>query len=181
MKCYVTILRGINVSGQKKIRMADLSKLYESLGLTNVHTYIQSGNVVFESVQGKPGKLVRDIEQAIRKKYGFDVPVLVRTGAEIRDAIRVNPFLKETGINASKLHLTFLEQAPEKSAVRKFDPGSLGQDRYSIKDANVYLYCPGGYGKTRLSNTFLEKQLGVRATTRNWKTVNVLNDLLNQD
>jgi uncharacterized protein (DUF1697 family) len=181
MEHYVTILRGINVSGHKKIRMADLSKLYESLDLTNVRTYIQSGNVVFESIQGKPDKLVRDIEHEIQKRYGFDVPVLVRTRAEIGTAIRANPFLKEAGIDASKLHLTFLERAPEKSAVRKFDPGSLGQDRYSIKDAYVYLYCPGGYGKTKLSNTFLEKKLGVRATTRNWKTVNVLNDLLNQD
>ena len=181
MERYVSILRGINVSGQKKIGMADLLKLYESLGLANVRTYIQSGNVVFESVQGRPDKLVRDIEQAIQNKYGFDVPVLVRTRAEIRATIRANPFLKEQGIDVSKLHVTFLEQVPEKSVVRKFDPGSLGQDRYSIKDANVYLYCPGGYGKTRLSNTFLEKQLGVRATTRNLKTVNVLNELLNQD
>ena len=181
MEHYVTILRGINVSGQKKIRMADLSKLYESLGLTNVRTYIQSGNVVFESIQGKPDKLVRDIEHAIQEKYGFDVPVLVRTRAELGAAIRANPFLKVAGIDASRLHLTFLEQAPKKSVVQKFDPGSLGQDRYLIKDANVYLYCPDGYGKTRLSNTFLEKQLGVRATTRNWKTVSVLNDLLNKN
>ena len=181
MERYATILRGINVSGQKSIRMADLSKLYESLGFTNVRTYIQSGNVVFESVPGKPDKLVRDIEQAIRNEYGFDVPVLVRTRAEIRAAIRANPFLKEAGIDVTRLHLTFLEHAPEKSAARTFDPGPLGQARYSIKDANVYLYCPGGYGKTKLSNTFLEKQLGVRATTRNWKTVNVLNDLLSRE
>jgi len=181
MERYATILRGINVSGQKKIRMADLSKLYESLGFTNVRTYIQSGNVVFESVPGKPDKLAHDIEQAIRKEYGFDVPVLVRARAEIRASIRANPFLKAAGIDITKLHLTFLEHAPEKSVVRTFDPGPLGQDRYSIKDTNVFLYCPGGYGKTRLSNTFLEKRLGVRATTRNWKTVNVLNDLLSQE
>jgi len=181
MERYATILRGINVSGQKKIRMADLTKLYESLGFTNVRTYIQSGNVVFESVPGEPGKLVLDIEQAIRNTYDFEVPVMVRTRAEIRAAIRSNPFLKETGIDVTKLHLTFLEHAPEKSSVQTFDPGSIGQDRYLIKDDNVYLYCPGGYGKTRLSNTFLEKQLGVRATTRNWKTVNALHDLLSQE
>ena len=181
MERYATILRGINVSGQKKIRMADLLKLYESLGFTNVCTYIQSGNVVFDSVHRKVDNLVHGIEQAIQKKYGFNVPVLVRTRAEIQAAIRANPFLKETAIDLTKLHLTFLDRAPEKSAVRTFDPGSLGQDRYSIKGVNVFLYCPGGYGKTKLSNTFLEKKLGVRATTRNWKTVNVLNDLLNQD
>ena len=181
MERYVTILRGINVSGQNKIRMADLSLLYESLGFTNVRTYIQSGNIVFESVPGKPDKLVHDIERAIRNKYGFEVPVLVRTGAEMQSAIKANPFLKEKGIDVTSLHLTFLERAPEKSVVQKFDPGPLGHDRYSIRDANVYLYCPDGYGKTRLSNTFLEKRLGVRATTRNWKTVNVLNDLLIQE
>lgn len=181
MERYATILRGINVSGQKKIRMADLSRLYETLGFTNVRTYIQSGNVIFDSVPVKPDNLIREIEQAIQKKFGFDVPVLVRTREEIRAAISANPFLKEKDIDATKLHLTFLEHVPEKSAVREFDPGSLGQDRYSIEETNVYLYCPGGYGKTRLSNTFLEKQLGVRATTRNWKTVNALDELLNQE
>lgn len=160
--------------------MADLAALYESLGLANVRTYIQSGNVVFEAANGKTKKLIQDIERAIRKSYGFEVPVLVRTRAEMHATINANPFLKEKDIDSSKLHVSFLERAPEISAVSRFSPSPLGQDRYVIKGADVFLYCPGGYGKTKLSNTFLEKQLGVLATTRNWKTVNELNRMLNE-
>jgi uncharacterized protein (DUF1697 family) len=181
MEHYASILRGINVSGQKKIRMADLAALYESLGFANVRSYIQSGNVVFEAEAGKAKKIIQDIEQAIKKRYGFAVPVLIRTRAEMRATINANPFLKEKNIDNSKLHVSFLERAPEKSVVRAFNPGPLGEDRYVIKGRDIYLYCPGGYGKTKLSNTFLEKQFGVSATTRNWKTVNVLNDLLYED
>jgi uncharacterized protein (DUF1697 family) len=181
MERYASILRGINVSGKKQIRMADLAALYESLGFGNVRTYIQSGNVIFEAADGKAKKIVQDIEQAIKKRYGFDVPVLVRARAEMRATISANPFLKEKAIDTSKLHVSFLERAPGNSVVSTFSPGPLGEDRYVIKGCDVYLYCPGGYGKTKLSNSFLEKQLGVSATTRNWKTVNVLNDLLNED
>lgn len=181
MQRYATILRGINVSGKKKIKMADLSALYKSLGFADVSTYIQSGNVVFAANADKADKIVADIERAIRNKYGFEVPVILRTRAEMRDTIKANPFLKENNIDIGKLHVTFLQHAPEKTVAQAFKPGPTGRDRYAIRSAEVYLYCPDGYGKTRLSNSFLEKQLGVRATTRNWKTVNVLNDLLNSE
>ncbi|MDX5151158.1 MAG: DUF1697 domain-containing protein [Acidiferrobacterales bacterium] len=179
MQRYVSILRGINVSGQKKIKMDDLTVLYESLGFENVRTYIQSGNVVFDAAGKNSEKIAGDIEQAIQRRYGFEVPVQLRTRAEMGTIVKANPFLKEEGIDIGKLHVTFLERAPGKSSVQKFNPGSLGPDRYVIQRAEVYLYCPGGYGKTRMSNNFIEKQLGVRATTRNWKTVNVLADMVN--
>ncbi|MGW8246849.1 MAG: DUF1697 domain-containing protein [Acidiferrobacterales bacterium] len=179
MQRYVSILRGINVSGQKRIKMDDLTALYESLGFTNVHTYIQSGNVVFDAAGKKAGKITSDIEQAIQRHYGFEVPVQLRTSAEMSTTVKANPFLKEKKIDIGKLHVTFLEQVPEKSSVQNFNPGPLGSDRYVIQGAEIYLYCPGGYGKTKLSNNFIEKQFGVRATTRNWKTVNVLADMVN--
>lgn len=180
MQQYVTILRGINVSGQKKIKMADLSALYQSLGYANVRTYIQSGNVVFGAPAGKAEKIAGDIEQGIYKAFGFEVPVIVRTHGEMSKVVRSNPFLKESGIDFSKLHVTFLDAVPDRERLREFYPAIPGQDRCQVKGAEVFLYCPGGYGKTRLSNTFLEKRLDRRATTRNWKTVNVLNEMLGE-
>lgn len=179
MQRYVSILRGINVSGQKKIKMDDLAALFESLGFANVTTYIQSGNVVFDEPTGEAEKITQKIEQAIQESYGFEVPVLLRTRVEMDTIIKTNPFLQDKKLDISKLHVTFLERPPAESVIQKFNPGSLGQDRYAIKDVEVFLYCPGGYGKTKLSNNFFEKQLGVRATTRNWKTVNVLTDMVN--
>ena len=181
MQRYASILRGINVSGQKKIKMADLSALYESLGFINVGTYIQSGNVVFEAAGANVDKIMLGIEQVIKKRYGFKVPVLLRTQKEIHATLKANPFLKEHNVDTSKLHVTFLQRAPGASTIKNFKPDSLGQDRYFIRGSEVYLYCPGGYGKTRLSNTFLEKNLGVSATTRNWKTVNMLHELLEKN
>jgi len=178
MQRYVSILRGINVSGQKKIKMEDLKTIFESLGLANVCTYIQSGNVVFDATTDKAEKIAKQIEHAIQKSYGFEVPVLLRTRAEMNKIIKANPFLEDKKLDTSKMHVTFLERPPGRSVLQNFKPGSLGEDRYSIRGADVFLYCPGGYGKTRLSNHFIEKHFGVRATTRNWKTVNVVTDML---
>ena len=172
MATYISILRGINVSGQKKIRMEDLKGLYEGLDFSEVTTYIQSGNVIFKtglnlSISG----LSEKIEKAIEEKYHFHVPVIIRTADEIRKILSSNPFLDEDGLDREKLHVTFLEEKPQPTdvgAIQKFD---FSPDRFWIIGKEVYLYCPGGYGNTKLSNTFFEKKLHVKATTRNWKTV----------
>lgn len=177
MTRYVSMLRGINVSDRNRILMADLVEMYESLGLTATRTYIQSGNVVFDA-SDKAASLAHKIEQEIRRRFGFEVPVIIRSKGELRKTVRDNPFTGESGTDPSKLHVTFLESKPDRIKLGQFDPSGLGKDRFSIDGSNVYLNCPGGYGKTRLSNTYLEKQLGVRATTRNWKTVNVLLDMM---
>jgi len=178
MQRYVSLLRGINVSGQKKIKMDDLVALYETLGLANVCTYIQSGNVAFDADTRDTDRIGRKIEQAIQQDYGFTVPVLLRTRAQMDNTIKANPFLRDNIPDISKVHVTFLERPPEESVIQDFNPSSLGQDRFAITGTDVYLYCPGGYGKTKLSNNFIEKQLGVRATTRNWKTVRILADMV---
>jgi len=178
MQRYLCILRGINVSGQKKVKMAELVSVFESLGLKNIQTYIQSGNVVFSSSSKDTGKLARKIEREITDQFGFDVPVLLRTKNEIDSMLKINPFLEKKGVDESKLHVTLLAHAPDKSVQKMNATGEHETDRFVLKGDNVFLYCPGGYGKTRFSNVFLEKLLGVTATTRNWKTINALVDLL---
>ena len=179
MQTYISILRGINVSGQKKILMADLKALYESLKFKDVITYIQSGNVIFKTTEKLSDKeLAKKIETAIIKKYDFSVPVIIRSADEIKNVISANPFLKNKNINTEKLHVTFLADEPESiylEAVNKLD---FAPDKFVITGKEVFLYIPESYAETKLSNKFFENKLKVSATTRNWKTINKLMELV---
>jgi len=174
MKTFISILRGINVSGQKKILMADLKALYESLNYKNVRTYVQSGNVVFETADTDPKEIARQIEQKIQDKYGFPVPVIIRTLEELETAVQRHIFFKQDGTDTDKLYVTFLADQPAQANLDKMSAFQYAPDEYKIIDQEVYIFCPGGYGNTKLSNTFFENKLKVTATTRNWKTVNEL-------
>lgn len=170
MATYISILRGINVSGKNIIKMEALSNMYESLGFKNCVTYIQSGNVVFESKKSTPEKLADTISAQIEKDFGFQVPVLVLTADTLQEIISQNPFVKDKKKDVTFFHVTFLAEA---SAVKEYDTildkGQAGEE-ISITPKAVYLYCPKGYGNTKWTNTFLESKLKVKATTRNWKT-----------
>ncbi len=181
MQTYIAILRGINVSGQKKILMADLKKLLEELGFKQVTTYIQSGNVVFKtSKKATDAALAKSIEDKIAEKYHFQVPVLVRTEQEWNQCIQQNPFLKNASIDIEKLHVTFLDELPESSKIEALKAFEYTRDEFIINGKEIYLHCPINYGETKLSNQFFENKLKVRATTRNWKTVNKLTELAAQ-
>ncbi len=172
MAIFLSILRGINLGGHKKILMADLKTLYEELGFTNVITYIQSGNVVFENPQNI--NMVQAIGQKIFEKYGFEVPIIIRTLDELGALIDKNPFLKEENIQIDKLHITFLADLPQAILLDKVQTLTYPPDRFIILEKEAYIYCPDGYGNTKLNNSFFESKLKVTATTRNWKTVNEL-------
>jgi uncharacterized protein (DUF1697 family) len=178
METYISILRGINVSGHKVIQMASLKAMFEKLKFEEVITYIQSGNVVFKAdKKSSAEELSKKIAAQILKEYKFEVPVIVRKSSEIDSVLATNPFIKEKGIDVEKLHVTFLAEIPGKAnleAVSKYD---YSPDRFTIIGKEVFLYCPGGYGNTKLSNTFFENKLKILATTRNWKTVNKLAEL----
>jgi uncharacterized protein (DUF1697 family) len=171
------MLRGINVSGQKKIRMADLRHLYESLGLNNVQSYLQSGNVVFDSEEQDTVKLRDSIEAQIESNYGFSVPVLIRTLDDFERVIENHPFAEEEAI---RVLVTFLYELPEKSNWEALSHHKDKVDQFALGEQEIFLFCPGGYGKTKLSNTFFEKKLDMVATTRNWKSVNALYEMANK-
>ena len=174
------MLRGINVSGHKKVPMPDLKALYEGLSFRDVITYIQSGNVIFKAdISISPVELAGRIEKSIIEKFGFDVPVIIRTMDEIKNVVALNPFLKESGIDIDKLHVTFLEEKPQSSKISAIEDLDFSPDKFFIIEREIYLYCPNGYGNTKLSNTYFENKLKMQATTRNWKTVNKLAELAN--
>ena len=168
------MLRGINVSGQKKIRMTELQSLYESLRLTNVQTYVQSGNVVFDSAEGDATKLTKAIETQIEATFDFSVPVLIRNADNFKRIIESHPFKNE---ESNKVLVTFLYEHPEQSKLDDLSKYKDKVDQFVIGEQEILLFCPGGYGKTKLSNTFFEKRLDVIATTRNWKSVNALYEM----
>jgi len=175
---YISILRGINVSGQKKIKMADLKSLYESLEFKNVITYIQSGNVIFDTKIQNKQEVINAIETTIQRAYGFQVPVQIRTVLEISKLICSIPFNDVNLVeNNTKVLITFLSSKPTKSAVESLQKHIIEPERLIVDNMHVYLYCPNGHGKSKLSNTFIEQKLGVSATTRNWKTVCQLQEL----
>jgi uncharacterized protein (DUF1697 family) len=181
MQTFIAILRGINVSGQKKILMADLKILFEDLQFCEVQTYIQSGNVVFKTATKLSDiKLADKIEKAISKKYNFEVPVITRTKEEIEKLIAINPFSKKKNIDLKKLHVTFLSALPKKENVASINKTDFSPDQFNIEGKEIYLHIPESYGETKLSNTFFEKKLKVTATTRNWNTVNKLLEMTSQ-
>ena len=181
MQTFISILRGINVSGQKKILMADLKALYESLHFKEVATYIQSGNVIFKSdAKLSDVQLAKKIEKAIDAKYNFEVPVIIRSMEEWEKAISQNPFIKEKKIDLKKLHITFLLEVPSKENVESIKSTDFLPDKFIIKGKEIYLHIPESYGETKLSNNFFENKLKIRATTRNWNTVNKLFEMASQ-
>ena len=175
MSTYIALLRGINVSGHKKIIMADLKALFESHSFNNVQTYIQSGNIVFDyNHKGTNQDIALKISKAILNYYQFEVPVLVRTGSEMKSALENNPFVEEANADPSRVAITFLATKPNPENVKKLDGMDNAPDRFIIKDTGVYLHCPDGFGVSKLSTNFFESKLKVKATARNWKTVNKL-------
>jgi len=175
---FISILRGINVSGQKKIKMADLKSLFETLGFQNVKTYIQSGNVIFDAIAKNKSSLKKCIEQAIKEKYQFHVPVEIRTSRELENVIKRCPFGPVDLVNeGTKVLVTFLALPPVQAKISDIQKYVLAPEKLVVSGKEVYLYCPNGYGKSKLSNTFLEQKLGVDATTRNWKSVHKLYEL----
>jgi uncharacterized protein (DUF1697 family) len=180
MPAYVAMLRGINVAGHNPIKMEQLRSLCDSLGFQGVETYVQSGNVVFQSTAENPVAVSKSISETILGSFGFDVPVIVRSSKEIRSVIANNPFLKEKKIDSSKLHVTFLSETPQKGSQKKLEALAIGLDQFYSAPNEIYLYCPGGYGRTKLSNNAIEKALSVNATTRNWKTTNTLFEMVSK-
>jgi len=178
MSTYIALLRGINVSGQKLIKMTDLKKLFEVQGFQDVQTYIQSGNVIFSSKEKSTSKLENIISTAIQKEFGFDVGVLVITPDNINYVLNNNPFIKKKK-EIDKLYVTFLSEQPSEESIKKLKVTDYSPEEYIIDGKLVYLHVPNCYGKTKLNNNLFENKLKVEATTRNWKTINKLWELLN--
>ncbi len=175
MQSYICFLRGVNITGHNKIRMADLTGMFKESGFNDAETYIQSGNVVFTVDGGIAGiELVPGIESAIRLKFGFEIAAMIRTPDEIRKIITVNPFLKETNFDPSKSAVIFLYEKPVKEQLEKVRSINYPPDKFEIIGKEIFIYCPNGFGRTKLYTNFFENKMKIAGTARNWNTINTI-------
>lgn len=175
MTIYIAFLRGINVGGQKIIKMEKLKDIFESLQFQNVKTYIQSGNVIFESTEESTDILCK-METELEHILGDKVTCIIRTVDELEEVIKQNPF--STSEDIEKQYVTFLDRKPTAEAAARLMSYKNDVDDFYVINREVFLLCGKGYGKTKFSNHFLESKLDVLATTRNWKTVNKILNMI---
>jgi uncharacterized protein (DUF1697 family) len=170
MSAIISLLRGINLGGHRKIKMDELRILYETLGLEEPKTFIQSGNVVFRSKERNLTRLAKRIEEAIERKFGFRADVILRTASEMKEVVRKNPFAKRRDIVPSKLLVTFLAnnlptEVQEKLGKIEADPEEVRTER-----CEIYIYFPDGMGRSKLTPV-IGRILQNTGTGRNWNTV----------
>ena len=177
MTTFVALLRAVNVGGRNRIPMADLRRALRGLGLAGVATYVQSGNVVFAAHGHDPAEQAVAIRELIAREFGGDVRVLVLTATQLAALAAANPFVAE-GADEKCLHATFLDGTVSAVAFGGLAPPTRGEERAVLAGGDaalagraIYLYLPNGYGRTKLTNAYFERALGVGATTRNWRTV----------
>jgi uncharacterized protein (DUF1697 family) len=178
METYISLLRGINVSGSKIIKMDQLKKLYYELQFTDIQTYIQSGNVIFKTGIKDIKSLENQISAAIKTQFGFEVPVLVLPKEKLTEILNNNPFLKnDPDMDVSGLYVTLLQDAPSVEATEKMMALDFSPEKIVLQNQVIYLFLPISYGNTKLNNNFFEARLKTSATTRNWKTLMALASL----
>jgi uncharacterized protein (DUF1697 family) len=173
---YAALLRGVNLGARNRVRMPELRTLLEELGCTDVRTYVQSGNAVFRSARGAAA-LTKAVERAIHSELGLDIAVVIRSRGQLDRLVDRNPFGRPRA-KESTLHVTFLAERPDPDRVRRLRGESFEPERFEVAGEDVYLFVPNGYGRSKLNNALLERRLGVRATTRNWRTVTALAELI---
>ena len=177
MTRYIALLRDINVPGQPLISMDDLRAWFEAIpGISDVSTYLASGNVLFHSANDNESLLVSELEKTLHNRVDHPVVVLLRKFEDMQRIVQNNPLTTVKTEEKNRMYVTFLSDVPA------FDVrGSLGvysndAEYARVVSREVYVYS-NNYGKTCFSNTFIEKKLGLKATTRNWTMVNKLIEL----
>jgi uncharacterized protein (DUF1697 family) len=174
MKVVVSMLRGVNVGGHNKVAMEALRSLYASLGLLDAQTYVQSGNVVFRTKDTNLASLATRIESAIERSFGFRPSVILRTTSELRAALAANPFASRSGIEPSKLLVTFLAGSPSAEARLKALGIKADPEELHIVGRELFIYFPNGMARPKLSMASVERALKIPGTGRNWNTVTKL-------
>ncbi len=170
MPTHISLLRGVNVAG-RKVDMAGVRDIYVSAGAMNVRTYIQSWNIVFESGEEELGAIVKRTRELMMERFKLEVYVITMSPVQLKEIVGNLPFRQ---IDEGKLHVTFLSSPPVRTHCSEFEKARDTSEKFYIGEREIYLYCPNGYGRTKLTNSFIERKLCVKATTRNWRTVNSL-------
>lgn len=168
MNTYIALLRGINVGGNNKLPMKELVTVLEGLGLRNIKTYIQSGNVVFQSERMDTNQVSAEITAAIKQSHGFAPYVLLLDAKQLQAAITANPF-PEGEANHKSLHLFFMDGVPTINW-QELEGLRTSNERYQLVGTIFYLHAPDGIGRSKLAEKS-GKGWGVNITARNWRTV----------
>lgn len=161
------------MGGRNKLPMKDLRALFAAAGCTDVRTYIQSGNVIFDSGAANMDGLADEIAAALAARFGHNVPVVLRTIEELAWAATANPFL-EPDADPRSLHVSFLSKRPQKAAVEALDADRSPPDEFAVIGREIYLRCPNGVARSKLTNAWFDSKLGATSTMRNWNTVTKL-------
>ncbi|MCX4844399.1 DUF1697 domain-containing protein [Streptomyces sp. NBC_00893] len=175
MTMYAALLRGINVSGHKRVPMAELRSLLTELGHGDVRTHLQSGNAVFSSASDDENALAAELEQAIEKRFGFPVPCLVRDGAYLAAVAAACPF-PAAELEGRQLHITYYDLPVDADRFARIDPAAFRPEAFGLGDRALYLYAPDGLGRSKLAEALSRTSVtkGLVATSRNWNTVEKL-------
>jgi uncharacterized protein (DUF1697 family) len=171
---HIALLRGINVGGRGLLAMADLRELFNALGFPGATTLLQSGNVVFRSARAPDAALEQLLQQETLKRCGVAADYFVRTAKEWAQLIKDNPFPAEAETDPGHLVVTFLKDAPKSSEVKALQSAVKGPEVIRAKGRHLYITYPAGIGRSKLTNTLIERKLGTRATARNWNTIEKL-------
>src|ERR1700734_2121264 len=172
---HVALLRGINVTAKNSLPMKELAQMFSAAGCTNVRTYIQSGNVIFET-PGEAAKIAQAVTAKIEKKFGYRVPIVTRTSEQLLKTIRDNPFLK--GADQKMLHVYFLAHSPNTAAIATLDPTRSAPDAFQVRGQEIYLHLPNGMGRSKLTNAYFDSKLSTTSTARNWATILKLSEMM---
>ena len=175
MSVWIALFRGINVGGKNSLSMSDLRELLEAEGYLAVKTYIQSGNVVFQSTRSEAQKLPERVGKAVLASHGFRPAAIVLSATEVERAVAANPF-PEAQLEPKSLHFYFLASSPKQTAKAELDARKAETESFAIEGKVFYLHAPDGIGRSKLAAS-AEKLLGVDATARNWRTVSKLLEL----
>jgi uncharacterized protein (DUF1697 family) len=174
---HLALLRGINVGGKNKLAMKDLVQLFTDAGCSDVQTFIQSGNVLFNAPRATLKEFANLITKSIENLTGCGIPVVLRTAKELDEAIRNNPF-KSEGAPDSTLHVYFLRAVPDKHDVAALDANRSLPDTFKVCGREIYVHLPNGMARTKLTNAYFDSKLSTISTARNWNTVRQLYGLM---
>jgi uncharacterized protein (DUF1697 family) len=171
---HLALLRGINVGGKNKLPMKDLAGMFEDAGCTNVHTFIQSGNVTFTATSSVSKGLGDVVASKIAEQFGYKVRVILRTAQQLRQVVSNNPFPQ----GEENLHVMFLADRPTPTKIAALDPNRSAPDAFIVRGGEIYLHLPNGVADSKLTNAWFDSKLGTVSTGRNWRTVTKLLEIM---
>jgi uncharacterized protein (DUF1697 family) len=174
MPTRIALFRSVNVLGKNMIKMPELTKAFKKAGFKKVRTYIQSGNVIFETEEASGDVLSGKIRDLITGQFGMTIQAVVITPQELADIVSKNPFAERPGIDLNRQHVTFLDREADPEKSEKLLSYNYPPDEIIMGSRVVYVHCPDGYGRTKYHNNFIEKKLSANATSRNWNTCQTL-------